>query len=152
MAGEVSLGERLHLMEHEVEELARQGEIGLASLGVLQDEVRQILGDTGLLGAQQTTLMPSDHNEPSADSNIAADKTSTESASPTPKIRSDLLERASGTAAELLVGAVRAVEDMQQQRHMVAELAENLSRLRTQLRELELQSESRIAAQALPRA
>ena len=68
------------------------------------------------------------------------------------KLRVDLLERASGSVAELLVNAVRSTDDLRQQKQLVVDLADNLARLRTQLRELELQSEASISSQSAPRA
>lgn len=149
MAGEMELGDRLHQMEHDVGQLAREDRPADASLQSLQHEIHQVLVDTGIApAAAMSDVTPT----PDAEMSSVADKHCIDAASAQAKVRTDLLERAAGSAAELLVGVVRAAEDLQQQRHTVSELAENLARLRAQLRELELQSESRIASQALPSA
>ncbi len=149
MAGEMSLGEQLHRMEHEVAQLARMNRPTDASLQDLRRQLICVLTDAGLdpEAAMQTFSASLTQDAP-----IATDRPAADAGSGLPKVRTDLLERAASSAAELLVGAVRATEDLQQQRHTVADLGENLARLRGQLRELELQSESRIAAQAQPSA
>ncbi len=158
MAGEMMLGERLHQMEHEVSQLARTDSPPAHGFQTLRRDIAQLLEEVG--------LMPLLHSEPAETTTIATalatpallselpavERSPTETVSAAPKLRNDLLERASSGAAELLVGAVRANEELQRQRQTVSELAENLVRLRTQLRELELQSESRITAHAQPSA
>ena len=158
MAGQIMLGERLHRMEHDIAQLARLPDPQAPDLFALRDELAQLLAEAGLAPECEappdcaasssllfTTAAP--QSEPSA-----PERSLTEASGAAPRLRNDLLERASASAAELLVGAVRANEEQQRQRQTVSELAENLVRLRTQLRELELQSESRIAAHAHPGA
>lgn len=150
MAGQMVLGERLHRMEHDVSQLARTaGEPGAHDL---RHELAQMFAEAGL--ASQSPL-PSVSAELSALSASlpeqgVPERSATEFMSAMPRLRIDLLERASGSAAELLVGTVRTTEALQRQRQTLSELGDNLVRLRTQLRELEMQSESRITAQAQP--
>ena len=63
------------------------------------------------------------------------------------RVRSDLLERISSSAAELAVGGARVTNEFQLQRQAITDLGENINRLRSQLRELEIQAETRIASQ-----
>ena len=152
MAGEMMLGERLHRMEHQVSQCARNIDSPDICLSTFRDELAQLLEEVGLAPAPPAE---SDALSLPAFGAVQAEpptpeRPQSETVSAAPKVRNDLLERASGGAAELLVGAVRASEELQRQRQTVGELAENLLRLRAQLRELELQSESRITAHAQP--
>lgn len=158
MAGETVLGERLHRMEHEVAQFARADSFSDHELNGFRHELAELLAEAGLLStrAVESNASSAAHAaslpEPLEVERALAERSPTEAAGLAPKIRNDLLERATGSAAELLVGAVRASEELQRQRQTVTELAENLLRLRNQLRELELQSESRITAHAQPSA
>lgn len=158
MTGQTMLGERLHRMEHEVAQRARTNSPPDPDLHGLRRELGELLAEAGLpaelqphadAGASPSSVPATTLSQPEASSQ---ERSPAEGVNTAPRLRNDLLERASGSAAELLVGAVRATEELQRQRQTVAELADNLLRLRTQLRELELQSESRISAQAQPSA
>ncbi len=158
MAGEMMLGERLHRMEHEVSQFARADSFQDHQPHSFRHELAELLAEAGLLSAgaaesdSPAAPRPESWSEPREAERAGTERSPIEAASLAPKVRSDLLERATGSAAELLVGAVRASEELQRHRLTVTELAENLLRLRNQLRELELQSESRITAHAQPSA
>lgn len=88
-----------------------------------------------------------------ADNSSAADKSSMgqeKSASLQLRLRADLLERFVSGAAELMVGSSQLGTELHQQRAVITELSENILRLRGQLRELEIASESGIASQSRP--
>ena len=152
MAGELALGEAIHEFEHRVTQLSQQRPIDSSAIALLQTEVHQLLIDVGLIKddtaqpVESTSESASDINSPFLDRPI------TKTVVAPTKLRVDLLERASGSVAELLVNAVRSTDDLRQQKQLVVDLADNLARLRTQLRELELQSEASISSQSAPRA
>ena len=152
MAGQLTLGEAIHEFEHSVSQLAQQGPVESAAIALLQAEVHQLLIDVGLI-KDDTVQSVGNFSDAVADtrSSIADRPAAKVTVAPT-KLRIDLLEHASGSVAELLVNAVRSTDDLRQQKQLVADLADNLSRLRTQLRELELQSEASISSQSAPRA
>ena len=176
MGGVMSLGERLHAIEHELTQPSSSRELNhqktCVLIDALQAEIEQLFGAAFVMDIARTEwpeekpaqlkqaqskpaqAKPAQAKPP--ESFQACQTFEVAQASPvvassaliaSPKIRTEMLEHASSIAAELLVGTVRASEDLQQQRLMVDELADNLARLRVQLRELELQSESRITAQ-----
>jgi chemosensory pili system protein ChpA (sensor histidine kinase/response regulator) len=152
MAGELALGEAIHEFEHRVTQLSQQRPIDSSAITLLQTEVHQLLIDVGLI--KDDTALPVESTSDSAsDNNLPfVDKPITKTVVAPTKLRVDLLERASGSVAELLVNAVRSTDDLRQQKQLVVDLADNLARLRTQLRELELQSEASISSQSAPRA
>ena len=152
MAGELALGEAIHEFEHRVTQLSQQRPIDSSAITLLQTEVHQLLIDVGLI--KDDTVLPVESTSDSASDNNSpfVDRPITKTVVAPIKLRVDLLERASGSVAELLVNAVRSTDDLRQQKQLVVDLADNLARLRTQLRELELQSEASISSQSAPRA
>ncbi len=152
MAGELTLGEAIHEFEHRVSQLAQQRPIEAAVIALLQTEVHQLLIDVGLIKDDVAQPLENSNDSLVDTSSSFADRPTVKAVVAPTKLRVDLLERASGSVAELLVNAVRSTDDLRQQKQLVVDLADNLSRLRTQLRELELQSEASISSQSAPRA
>ncbi|MEY4369651.1 MAG: hypothetical protein RL564_1601, partial [Pseudomonadota bacterium] len=64
------------------------------------------------------------------------------------RVRADRLAQFADTGAELWSGNAHLGELLQVQRRSLTDLAEDISRLRTQLRELEIEAESRVVAHA----
>ncbi len=152
MAGEIDLGESLHELEHRVSQLAQQKPVQLAEITVLQQDVHYLLVSFGLL-SEDTPQTPLVSEYVAADkTSTVLDQPSTKSPAAPTKLRIDLLERATGSAAELLVHAMRATEQVSEQKQLISDLGENLARLRTQLRELELQSEASISSHSFTNA
>lgn len=66
------------------------------------------------------------------------------------RVRADRFTTFADAVAELWVGHARLADGVQQQRRAIAELADTLARLRAQVRELEIDAESRIVSVAAP--
>lgn len=66
------------------------------------------------------------------------------------RVRAEMFATFADAVAELWVGHARLADGVQQQRRAVAELADTLARLRAQVRELEIDAESRIVSVAAP--
>ena len=137
MAGAVALGEQLHQMENTLSQAESVGPAQIESLLVDLDCAMQLF-------AQLT---------PPAQSVQSTPVVATRSRREPPRaqqlqlrVRTDLLERVASSAAELVVGGARVNGELQQQRHALAELNDNLGRLRSQLREVEIQAETQIAS------
>ncbi|MFM7483915.1 MAG: ATP-binding protein, partial [Burkholderiaceae bacterium] len=64
------------------------------------------------------------------------------------RVRADRLAQFADTGAEIWSGNARLREGLQLQRRALLDLADDLSRLRAQLRELEIEAESRVLARA----
>jgi chemosensory pili system protein ChpA (sensor histidine kinase/response regulator) len=152
MAGELALGEAFHELEHRISQLSLRRSDESSEITLLQKEVCQLLMDAGLIEeelsveAERSVAIESTGASPGSNQLLIKRATSNT------KLRVDVIERASGTVAELLVNAMRSTEDCRRQKQLVIDLADNLSRLRSQLRELELQSEASISAQSAPGA
>ena len=170
MAGEVTLGDELHRMEQTVDELMRQISPDAAALRVLEATLDQCLQP--FVPVTSLALPVSDHAtgstlKPAIDTTATGpvdDKLSVESLSPSVtqftspesrekpavslqlRVRADFLDRITSSGAELLVGSSRLASELQLQRQSVSDLSDNLGRLRSQLRELEIHAESNIAS------
>ena len=165
MAGEIRLGDELHQMEQTVTELSQQSLPDAFSLCDLEKTLDQLLQafvpvtsmSTSAVGDGQTNDMkPASANADVSDAthprqDIAA-RAAPERTSQTLqlRVRAEFLDRITSTGAELLVGSSRMTSELQLQRQSVNDLSDNLARLRAQLRELEIQAESRIASGFAP--
>lgn len=135
MAGAAALGEQLHQMEHA---LAHAEPVPVASL----------LADFECIMQLFAQLLPPVPNRVTADKHKqGATPHAQQPASQVQlRVRTDLLGRVANSAAELVVGGARVSGELQQQRHALADLNDNLMRLRSQLREVEIQAETQIAS------
>ena len=165
MAGEVRLGDELHQMEQTVAELSRRSPPDAAALRVLETTLDQLLQAfvpvTAVLPPAFGDGRVSDLKAESADTDTSGatharqNVTSTAVPEKTPqtlqlRVRAEFLDRITTSGAELLVGSSRMASELQLQRQSVNDLSDNLARLRAQLRELEIQAESRIASGFTP--
>jgi chemosensory pili system protein ChpA (sensor histidine kinase/response regulator) len=170
MAGCKALGQHFHQMETEIEQLAdapnRDGEkiaqlflaydFAASALAKLKKQSRN--GDdelhTPLLNHQdgqqdnhQESLVntvptvPTVPKEPTVHETVAATQEST-----LLRVRTDVMDRLAGSAAELIVDGARLSAEIQQQKKSLLDLTDTLMRLRSQLRELEFVAESSIAS------
>lgn len=142
MAGAEALGQQLHEMEYAVDQFVQVAVADPVALEKLLAQLDKVMHLFSLLdeeimqpsaSATETSVLP------------AAEKIVVPSIQL--RVRADLLERISSSAAELTVGGARIANEFQMQRQAMSDLADNINRLRAQLRELEIQAESRIASQ-----
>jgi chemotaxis protein histidine kinase CheA len=167
MAGCKALGQHFHQMETEIEQLAdasnRDGE-KIAQLFLAYDFAASALaklknqsqnGDdelhTPLLNHQDVqqnnqqvsslNTVPTVPKEPTVHETVAATQEST-----LLRVRTDVMDRLAGSAAELIVDGARLSAEIQQQKKSLLDLTDTLIRLRSQLRELEFVAESSIAS------
>jgi chemosensory pili system protein ChpA (sensor histidine kinase/response regulator) len=170
MAGCKALGQHFHQMETEVEQLAdapnRDGEkisqlllaydFAASALAKLKNQSQN--GDdelhTPLLKHQDdqqdnqqvssVIIVPTVSTvpkEPTVHETVAASQEST-----LLRVRTDVMDRLAGSAAELIVDGARLSAEIQMQKKSLLDLTDTLIRLRSQLRELEFVAESSIAS------
>ena len=160
MAGEIRLGDELHQMEQTVAELSQQSPPDAAALRVLETTLDQLLQAFAPVavpraafgGGQASDLKAASANtDTSVATHARQNVTSTAAPEKSPqtlqlRVRAEFLDRITTSGAELLVGSSRMASELQLQRQSVNDLSDNLARLRAQLRELEIQAESRISS------
>jgi len=171
MAGALDLGRRLHELEHAVNGLVHVDVIAVKAIASLLTDL------DGIMHAYFTLAQTGVPDDAAASANdrradtltpapLPADGVTTlpvvapvmvaagKPISPTLqlRVRADLLDRISSEAAELVVGSARLASELQQQRQAMAELTANMGRLRSQLRELDIEAETSMASQLAPAA
>jgi chemotaxis protein histidine kinase CheA/ActR/RegA family two-component response regulator len=163
MASEIRLGDALHKMEQTVAELSQQLPPDPASLRVLETALDQLLHpfvmvttppSPSLADGKGTDMKPANidadiHDASCPPQDVAAAPEKTPQTLQL-RVRAEFLDRITTTGAELLVGSSRMTSELQLQRQSASDLSDNLARLRAQLRELEIQTESRIASGFAP--
>lgn len=149
VAGRHALGESFHLAETEVGALAGLAPAAVSSaLPALLARVDQwIVGQAASAPSLPERLDP---HEPSTGLSAEAPPASSDPAQAVaaPRLRARQLEQFADTTVELWAGNARIADALQRQRHAVGDLSDDLARLRAQLRELEIEAESRIIARA----
>ena len=171
MAGAMALGQLLHQIETRVEALAAQASISVSEIEALISEhdradalfERMRQGepptqpeptpqiDTGLDAEAQPgsdTIEPEPVLLPETDAAPMPLVEPEERAEPRQlvRVRADLLDRLVNEAGEVSIARSRLDNELAMLRQSLGELTENVSRLRSQLREVEIQAESQIQA------
>ena len=160
IAGALVLGQQLHQLEHAVSQLAHLASRDAAAIEPLLaafDAAMQELASltptvvTSLKSALSSALpSPSSPSLPSKEATTVTAETALPghpAAAVQLRVRADLLDQVASSSAELMLGTARLNAELQAQRQVVTELSDNILRLRAQLRELEMQAETRIASQ-----
>ncbi len=144
MAGQHQLGEDFHRAEAEINILSQQDPaVVTGQLPSLLARVDGWLQSISATSAPSAVLMPT-----AAAEAVALSGNSPEAAPPLLRVRADRLARVADSGAEIWLGNARVRELMQDQRRSVADLSDDLARLRAQLRELEIEADSRILSHA----
>ncbi len=167
MADEIRLGDELHQMEQTVAELSQRSPPDAAALRILETTLDQLLqvfvpvtavpASASAVGDGRVSDLKATSADPDTSGVTHARQNVNSAAVPekTPqtlqlRVRAEFLDRITTSGAELLVGSSRMASELQLQRQSVNDLSDNLARLRAQLRELEIQAESRIASGFAP--
>ena len=154
MAGCKVLGQHFHQMETEVEQLVnypQRDSEKIAQLLLAFDFAVSALAKLKIQAQHvddelHTPLLNLQGGEQEPSLAIAAEAISTTQESTLLRVRTDVMDRLAGSAAELIVDGARMSAEIQQQKKSLLDLTDTLMRLRSQLRELEFVAESSIAS------
>ncbi len=137
MAGAMRLGDLTHQMESRIleAEAAGQAAPGLfdelaGALDHLEDRVAQLAGASALPAEASVQVAPAEG----------------EATTPQLRVRAEVIDHLANEAGELSISRSRLEGEVQGFKHGVADLAENVGRLRAQLREVEIQAETQMQA------
>ncbi len=158
MAGCRALGKQFHAMETEVEQLThladhdgvkishllQEFDLAITALSSIKNATQR---DDGELFAQVVNQIDSQTNQ-QQDAQIATPVNTTAALqeSSLVRVRTEVLDRLAGSAAELIVDGAKLRSEIQQHKKSLLDLTDTLIRLRSQLRECELVAESSIAS------
>ena len=150
MTGAMRLGELAHILESQTVAMESQDELNPAKLDELQQGIDRF-------SASVERMQKGDFAEP-AEEIVATPEAETAAAiqvlgaiaadgsvqQAQLRVRADLIDRLVNDAGELAISRSRIETELVGFKQALTELTENVSRLRTQLRELEIQAESQI--------
>jgi chemosensory pili system protein ChpA (sensor histidine kinase/response regulator) len=133
---------------------AAAGTSGLAAdVGSMEPGAAAIAGIKGVTALDvdtdaDTTLEPpgSDTTKPAAPAPVAIDDPQPGAKSPLVRVRADILDRLVNQAGEVSISRSKLENEVETLRSSLSDFSENLTRLRRQLREVEMQAESQIAS------
>ena len=138
MAGAMRLGDLTHQMESRILQ-AEEG--GQAAFGLF-DELAGALDHLGDVVAQ---LGGAPAPVP-AEASVQVAPAEGEASTPQLRVRAEVIDHLANEAGELSIARSRLEGEVQGFKHGVADLAENVGRLRAQLREVEIQAETQMQA------
>ncbi|HET7365057.1 MAG TPA: Hpt domain-containing protein [Burkholderiales bacterium] len=136
MAGAIRLGELTHLMESRIEYALEAGEVTPELFEELQTQLDRLSADVEKLGA------------PAAPAATAAAKTAESPRAPAAtavlRVNAERLDGLITDAGEAAIARSRIEAELRQTKQALADLNESIARLRTQLREVEIQADSQL--------
>ena len=167
MAGAMRLGEQVHELETRVESAVQSGSISSVTVDDLQSHFDQILASFDAISAAPAPVpapapapaFPGPVTfpvqlEPLADQNggTPAAPGARPAASEVPvsfiRVRSDVVDRLVDHAGEISITRAKLESEIGILRSSLSDLAENIQRLRSQLREVELQADAQVQARS----
>lgn len=155
MAGAMSLGQHIHLLESRIENILRTKAVTpqvLEDLLSRHDHSMQLFSllEEPIEGASPLYEAP-DMNDDAGDSDTVRDVASAGGVAgaaliPRVRVRADILDRLVNQAGEVSIARSKIENEIDSLRQSMHDLTDNLSRLRQQLREVEIQAETQIAS------
>ena len=153
MAGAMRLGQQMHDMESRIEQIAL---VGLPNAAVFEDLLGRF--DIGLYLYDQLQRPDAARLAPNVVSGtvaspVATDGPATVAARATPvnaplvRVRAEIIDRLVNQAGEVSISRSRVENGVSGLHQSLSDLTDNVTRLRAQLRELEIQAETQITSQ-----
>lgn len=151
MAGAMRLGQQMHDMESRIEQISATG---APTPAVFDDLLSRF--DVGLYLHDQLQnpeagrLAPAVVHGPVSSAVVAeapAEKNQASASAPLLRVRVDIIDRLVNQAGEVSISRSRVENGVAGLNQSLSELTDNVARLRSQLRELEIQAESQMASQ-----
>ena len=150
MAGAMRLGQQMHDMESRIEQISI---VGVPSAAAFEDLLGRF--DIGLYLYDQLQHPDAARLAPNVVSGTVASAVAPEAPAakaaavnaPLVRVRADIIDRLVNQAGEVSISRSRVENGVSGLHQSLSELTENVTRLRSQLRELEIQAESQITSQ-----
>ena len=153
MAGAMRLGQQMHDMESRIEQIAL---VGLPNAAVFDDLLGRF--DIGLYLYDQLQRPDATRLAPNVVSGTVASPVATDGPvtvaaraapvnAPLVRVRADVIDRLVNQAGEVSISRSRVENGVSGLHQSLTDLTENVTRLRAQLRELEIQAETQITSQ-----
>ena len=137
MAGAIRLGELTHLMESRIEYALEAGEITAELFDELQAKLDRLSTDLEKLGASGAPA-------PAAAAKGPEPRVPAGAPAALLRVNAERLDRLITEAGEAAIARSRIEAELRQTKQALADLNESIARLRTQLREVEIQADSQL--------
>ena len=146
MAGAIRLGELAHVMESRIEFALEAGEISVAVFDDLQGQMDRLSAD---IDRMRHTLADASASASTAEEAVSTPAPAPITASgPQPvamlRVNADRLDYLINESGEVAIARARIETELRQVKQSLAELDESISRLRMQLKEVEIQADSQM--------
>ena len=138
MAGAIRLGELTHIMESRIEAALEAGEVGEALFVQLEEKMDRLSLDIERMAAGPE---PEAEAPPQA---AGAAEASLPSAAAMLRINADTLDHLINESGEVSIARSRVEAELRAVKQSIADLSESIARLRSQLREVEIQADSQM--------
>jgi chemosensory pili system protein ChpA (sensor histidine kinase/response regulator) len=161
MAGAIRLGELTHLMESRIEAALEAGAVADALFVELEEKMDRLSLDLERMAAGPERDAPAALTEAPSAAGVAAPQTvaavpeqpraEAPLAAPTAMLRvsADTLDHLINESGEVAIARSRVESELRTVKQSIADLNESIARLRSQLREVEVQADSQMRARSL---
>ncbi len=137
MAGAIRLGELTHLMESRIEYALEAGEVAPELFDELQEKLDRLSADLEKMSSADATA-------PRAAPRATEARSSAAAPAAVLRVNAERLDRLITEAGEAAIARSRIEAELRQTKQALADLNESIARLRTQLREVEIQADSQM--------
>lgn len=142
MAGAIRLGELCHLMESRIETALEEAELPADLFEFLEERMDRLSADVERMAAPRVgevavTVAPSRAPEAKPEAPLPA-------AAALLRVNAERLDRLINEAGEIAIARTRAEVELRAIKTSLSDLAESIARLRSQLREVEVQADSQM--------
>ena len=141
MAGAIRLGELAHLMESRIDYALEAGDLTAEVFEDLEGKMDRLSTDLEKLGQAREAPPP---QAPQPAPSAAVQPSSSAAPAAMLRVNADRLDRLITEAGEAAIARSRIEAELRQVKQALGELSESISRLRTQLREVEIQADSQL--------
>jgi chemosensory pili system protein ChpA (sensor histidine kinase/response regulator) len=151
MAGAIRLGELCHLMEGRIESALETGQYGEELFAFLEERMDRLSADVERLRSHEATVVvapaaPAPAQAPAPAPAAPAPKAEPPlpSAAATLRVNADTLDDLINDAGEVAIARSRVEAELRAIKQSLADLSESVTRMRGQLREVEVQADSQM--------
>ena len=148
MAGAIRLGELAHIMESRIEFALEAGELSAAVFDDLQGQMDRLSADIDRMRHAPAPAGTAEAPKPAAPAPTASAPAPMAAPAPQPaamlRVNADRLDYLINESGEVAIARARIEAELRQVKQSLAELDESISRLRMQLKEVEIQADSQM--------
>ncbi len=144
MAGAIRLGELTHIMESQVETALEAGALPAELFGELESKMDRVSADLDRMKQRQAPAPAPPSAAPAAAPAAIAEPLAPSGAAGMLRVNADTLDFLINESGEVVIARSRIEAELRLVKQSLVDLDESIARLRTQLREVEIQADSQM--------